>query len=1391
MQKKSFIGYSVILTLILNLNAITFAAAFAGIAAIIPATAFAQALPSQTPKLDDLTDAYDLDNPTRNHQTDTFNPLLEQYFNQTSRDLSGTIGSVLSTPVPSRTVDLSQYDTNRTMAEQLDTAKNLSTTHGMPKQNGSSYVSEYARKGTRSFYRDSSGQLKIKAIVVTDKVSDFDNNDIFGAEANNPNYQMESNKEDMYGDNNAIFTEGKNIHDNYNLAGGGKNASARGLKAVTRASQRGIDTNISETEPFLIASFNKVKEAETDPSTMFSACTDQVTSVIDQIAITEKSEHRCQDLAQSNFDFCEVERDIKVPVFSNTPGLRSCGVGCYEFDLNAADWKTSRCRNTAFGDGIPATFSVSFNPTPGLIIKKVTLKGAVADHFKYQLNGQTIWESNRKNQSTFGDYTSGSCNISSHTHQINTDLTARVNQILGPIAPNQITTLNFRGDMRWKRYGGMESVVRIELEDTSGNSMESKFTQYPDKCYDALTLDDKISRGLNGVYDFQAIGIDPTLPPLRYRCESSPALPICNPGEQVFGNDGRQMCYKPKAPVTCPAGSFNPVNNRCEYQATAICNAVGPMLCVVNPPLFTVALESSYNPITKQCTYTDFEHCGPWSVTLNANLTCPSGGTLDGDTCYIPADLSSVCPVDDGYVLKTVVIEGITQELCEAPPNNYTPPAWVCESAGGQPQSYSSAYCSVTTEDYRDENGDYIDTVDENGFPLPPPVDEDGEPVIFKDVATCLKPQLLPDVPDVDFPSSFCTFDEYQNIEVGSRGFPSTVLAEIPPFYNGDTGDKTWKVNLKGYRCDPSNGNLICRIDPITNVEKCLTWEELQQMPNQCEAYASDPSCVETNRTCVDGWFEDLSGRCMSDTVSYECSSNSFIELETQATRNSCTGMLPCIGGDCEITDPETNPNFVKAMVAGSIIDESNGDSSCSDPTDPNTCTVFNGEFKYCSWETTGLGSDCCVKAEGVDILAYVTLSRQILKVGQMTASGAFGSGAQGMYSTLSEPVTSAGEAISSWANTAINEVGSYVKGAYSSTMNSLLGSTEVVNAAGTEVASVAAAGAGEGMTAAIEAALNAVKQEVYGLVYDMLPEQLSELLFSAAVDEAGNATADLVLNEALTNMLSNIMAIYAAYQMIKLALTLLTACDNTEMDMGVKLAQRTCFKVGDTYCSKKYPVIGGLGACMQNRQNYCCYSSILSRIIMKDAYDQLGINPLPYGNKPSQGIEREASCQGLTFTQLSQVNFDAPSMQTALQEWVGLLVQSEEIKSSTSEQSLTGGAEIVEDASCQTFSEPVFNCTIDALTLNEICEQARDLSGKPIFQTTTTECTDKATNGQIWNAHGRKVTSVRTKENMGTADVRVQENKIQIKNAANNIDCSVFPRLPLCDFTFDVRDNN
>src|SRR5690606_5310802 len=184
-------------------------------------------------------------------------------------------------------------------------------------------------------------------------------------------------------------------------------------------------------------------------------------------------------------------------------------------------------------------------------------------------------------------------------------------------------------------------------------------------------------------------------------------------------------------------------------------------------------------------------------------------------------------------------------------------------------------------------------------------------------------------------------------------------------------------------------------------------------------------------------------------------------------------------------------------------------------------------------------------------------------------ADGAFGEVAanavNGAWDTLSQPIVDAG---------------SYVWGElykpFTSAVESAIGN--VTGAVTTETGAALAENFGGGI-------LGALKQQIAQFVYDSLPQELATEIFVVGAEGAVEGFSAPV--QSALNFLGTVMAIYAAYQILKLALTLVSACDENEQDVGLKLEMRQCFMIRDKYCHKSAP-----WGCLIRRKDHCCYSS-------------------------------------------------------------------------------------------------------------------------------------------------------------------------------------------------------
>jgi hypothetical protein len=62
---------------------------------------------------------------------------------------------------------------------------------------------------------------------------------------------------------------------------------------------------------------------------------------------------------------------------------------------------------------------------------------------------------------------------------------------------------------------------------------------------------------------------------------------------------------------------------------------------------------------------------------------------------------------------------------------------------------------------------------------------------------------------------------------------------------------------------------------------------------------------------------------------------------------------------------------------------------------------------------------------------------------------------------------------------------------------------------------------------------------------------------------------------------------------------------------------------------------------------------------------------------------------------------------------------------------------------------------------------------------------------GRILNAPNRQIVSERTKERVEGAASYANDAATNARNRANNLDCSVLPRPPVCDFGIDPKDTD
>lgn len=458
-----------------------------------------------------------------------------------------------------------------------------------------------------------------------------------------------------------------------------------------------------------------------------------------------------------------------------------------------------------------------------------------------------------------------------------------------------------------------------------------------------------------------------------------------------------------------------------------------------------------------------------------------------------------------------------------------------------------------------------------------------------------------------------CTFDGYSPIEVGTRGYPVWMLTEFEPLYEGDEEEWTWRANLDGYRCNPLGDGYYCPSGNDTSSEdQCWSYEDLMENSNTCQAFEEDAACYKKDELCADGMYDEVYNVCWMKSVRYECEDSTTFTRNEEVTENACESMLPCVDGNCVDLEEETTNDFTKAVGMASMLEDMGGEESCF-KDDPDNCEIFKGEVRECRYDITGLIPNCCEDAAGTSLFQYIMFAKQSLRIEEMMYGGEFGSTVQGAWAPIRDGITTA------WDSLPFTSPSESIEGA-----SSLAASTN-----------------------------EWIADKMMTAIYEYMPPSWASVFVTEvpATEKGGDST--LQWSEEFSDfadywqdIFGTIMFYYQMYNYIKIALGILYACPDDELDMGPLIAGGQCFEYKPR--TSKVTIIPPT---IWYTEHHCCYSSTLARIVMEQAHPLLGI-PLD-------------QCAGLTQSRLDELDWD----QIDFSEWLDLMYASDLMR----EESLEG----------------------------------------------------------------------------------------------------------------------
>ncbi|CAH3980131.1 conjugal transfer mating pair stabilization protein TraN [Salmonella enterica subsp. enterica serovar Agona] len=444
---------------------------------------------------------------------------------------------------------------------------------------------------------------------------------------------------------------------------------------------------------------------------------------------------------------------------------------------------------------------------------------------------------------------------------------------------------------------------------------------------------------------------------------------------------------------------------------------------------------------------------------------------------------------------------------------------------------------------------------------------------------------------------------------------------------------------------------------------------------NSCQMYEDNPQCGFISSECIDG-AEGSSGKCYVFKDTYDCGTDISIPTLEKETTYQCGGPIRCMGDDCLDITKSQSTDFARASALLNAAQFMTQDMSCTgqnyddNPTGEENvmCSAFAGEAGECKIAVGGV-SDCCEKPTNISFADYLNLIMAVPKLDGAVMGLSDGSAVKGAYQVLRDPV------MSGW--------------------------TEITQPFASYI---------ENISGAVDSFLQPVQQfaqETIGALKEQITKLTSEALGNASATGAAGVPAgapesmtEQILGQQGAAMLSTVMTVYTVYVVSMVMIQMIWKCEEREFTMNAKRALNSCTYVG-SYCKSKV-----LGACVEERESYCCFNSPLSRIIQEQVRPQLGLN---------FGDARTPQCGGIPLDRIADIDWSKVN----LDEWLGILQQNGKLPdpASLNLDALTGaGSDFNIDGTRQDASERIMErlegINVDKIRNDKAREIFPDLDG-------------------------------------------------------------------------------
>ena len=317
-------------------------------------------------------------------------------------------------------------------------------------------------------------------------------------------------------------------------------------------------------------------------------------------------------------------------------------------------------------------------------------------------------------------------------------------------------------------------------------------------------------------------------------------------------------------------------------------------------------------------------------------------------------------------------------------------------------------------------------------------------------------------------------------------------------------------------------------------------------------------------------------------------------------TTNNCSGQTFCQGGNCFNTG---HPNDT-AFATAAALTEAGREGGVYNQNG----VIFTGVPESCRIRLFGLANCCKTNGGGSGYS-----NNAVMGVAMQVGGEAFSAGSKYVYDALYSDapgfMQSGMSALTGYAGNALSgfspSVGLYglsvsytgfaVGGAAGGVATTAVSGAASAAAAGAATGGATGAAASSGLFSSLAASYNTATVTLYSGSDFVVAFNPYALAFTVAI---------IVIED-------------------------LTKCDTQEQMLGLKRGQNLCTYVG-TYCSENINLLVG-SICMENTQSFCCYNSLLAKLINEQGRAQIG---------KLYGSAQSPDCSGFTTAQFAQIDF-------------------------------------------------------------------------------------------------------------------------------------------------------